>query len=940
MKISRRFTASGQDAFAGVEFEARTLEDGRTITAPSHWSLRAVEELAENYLFAEGVPAATKSIEDVRTPSWLSARQPDPAMLATYPQEERTGAERDARQAFDRIVGFWTHSGWLAGYFNTEGDARAYFDEMRALLARQMAGVDDNQWKEAGLNWAYGLQAEGSSRWITGLESGETKPAQNRYANPAQNDTSFESMSFDHPQIESFIAQQVGEEQKLAALATGSRILTQHAGAILSAATKGYEKDNTNRFDPNTNKMLASVLHKAQKAGLPDNVLVGLLNSAKQGFETYDYIAYDLDWDSKAYDLLNIAQKRRAVGVELTALEPGDAVWPQLTRAIWQSADPAIEFATTRREWQTIENRADGLAPAATLNLLAFRQADGSLDIDNFTHAARLLTLTLEIIGATSSHSTRAAAETAFKQRPIALGFGNLAAFLTSAGEAYDSAQGRTTAATIAALLSGVAYTTSAEIAEELGAFPDYAANKEEMRRVLANQRAAIYSRTEGYAGLSISPSVPATSDCRDADLAAAARMAWDQALEEGLRHGFRNASVSSLRTLASDRLLDLESENIKPSPSAIRYRQLASGGMLRTLGRSLPEALALLSYGDAEIADIHAHALGRATLKSAPHINHETLHDHGFDDAALARIEEAVAGSESLRAVFTPTTLGYEFCTQNLGVPPSALEDVGFDLIGWLGYLPSEVEAASRWCFGTGSLDGAPHITEAHAAIFAQPDTKAEIYMASALQPFISSDISLTLFLEQSAGVNDVDALAQLAAGQGLKTISFYRDGSRLSEIVALDLPEIAEEETKPAPVIQQITPALAPVQQIRAGKEPLPDRRHGYTLRMFIEGYEIYLRTAEYPDGRLGEVALEIPAAGPEVSGPVLQLAASLSLGLQYGAPLKELVRSLNEVKSGGPAGAIISSVLSELSSTYSLSQTLVRQDNLPVLESSPGA
>ena len=167
MRIERHYTTDGQSPYAGIAFRTATSEirnpDGSivfrldNIAVPAAWSQVAVDIIAQKYFRKAGAPARLKRVEETTVPSWLWRSEADTEALAQLPEAERFVSESDVRQVFDRLAGTWTYWGWKGGYFNGESDARAFFDELRYMLATQKAAPNSPQWFNTGLHWAYGI---------------------------------------------------------------------------------------------------------------------------------------------------------------------------------------------------------------------------------------------------------------------------------------------------------------------------------------------------------------------------------------------------------------------------------------------------------------------------------------------------------------------------------------------------------------------------------------------------------------------------------------------------------------------------------------------------------------------------------------------------------------------------------------------------------------
>ena len=194
MRIERRFTKTGQSPYAGIEFRLATSEirnpDGSVVfraddvEVPAHWSQVASDVLAQKYFRKAGVPARLKKVEEETVPSWLWRSAPDEAALKELPEKERTTGERTAQQVFDRLAGTWTYWGWKGGYFDSEEDARAFFDEHCYMLAMQMCAPNSPQWFNTGLHWAYGIDGPSQGHYYVDFATGKLVKSKSAYEHP------------------------------------------------------------------------------------------------------------------------------------------------------------------------------------------------------------------------------------------------------------------------------------------------------------------------------------------------------------------------------------------------------------------------------------------------------------------------------------------------------------------------------------------------------------------------------------------------------------------------------------------------------------------------------------------------------------------------------------------------------------------------------------
>jgi len=514
---------------------------------------------------------------------------------------------------------------------------------------------------------------------------------------------------------------------------------------------------------------------------------------------------------------------------------------------------------------------------------------------------------------------SREIARLSFAYRTLGLGYANLGGLLMSMGIPYDSDGGRAIAGAITALLTGTTYATSAEMASELGPFPNYAKNREAMLRVIRNHRRAAHGDSTGYEGLSVPPVALDPADCPDPALSEAAAAAWNAALALGEKHGFRNAQTTVIAPTGTIGLvMDCDTTGIEPDFALVKFKKLAGGGYFKIINRMVPDALQTLGYDADEIAAIERYALGRGTLKGAPAINHETLAEKGFDAASLTAIEAALGSAFDIKFAFNKWTLGESFCTEKLGLAAAALADPAFDLLAALGFSRADIEAANTYCCGAMTLEGAPHLKPEHLPVFdcANPcgrlgkrclSVDSHIRMMAAAQPFITGAISKTINMPNGATVEDCKDAYMLSWRLGLKATALYRDGSKLSQPLASNLfGDDDEAEDKAAELYERSPAERVPlvaerivervVERVisRAERRRLSNRRKGYTQKAIVGGHKVYLRTGEYEDGKLAELFIDMHKEGSAFRSLMNNFAIAISLGLQYGVPLEEFVEA----------------------------------------------
>ncbi len=703
----------------------------------------------------------------------------------------------------------------------------------------------------------------------------------------------------DHPDIETYIDWKVKEEQKVAALVTGSKVVQKHMKAVMKACVN-CEGDGDACFDPEKNPALKREVKLARKALVPDNYIKRVIQFARQGYTDIQFDVYDTDWDSEAYltvsgqnsnnsvsltdDFLRAVETDsdwnlvgRTTGKVTKTLKARD-LWEKIGYAAWACADPGLHFNTTMNDWHTcpasgrirasnpcseymfLDDTACNLASA---NLLQFYDREAkAFDVAAYEHLCRLWTVVLEISVTMAQFPSKEIAELSYEYRTLGLGYANIGGLLMTMGLGYDSDEGRALAGALTAVMTGVSYATSAEMAAELGPFPGYKKNASHMLRVIRNHRTAAHGMATGYEGLQVTP-VPldhgtlARLGGSSTLLSERARIAWDNALELGEKHGYRNAQATVIAPTGTIGLvMDCDTTGIEPDFALVKFKKLAGGGYFKIINAAVPDALRALGYRESEIAEIEAYAVGHGSLAQAPGVNHGSLRAKGFTQDKIDAIEKDLKAAFDIKFVFNKWTLGEDFLLNTLKVPAEKLADMSFELLPFLGFSKAEIEAANVHVCGAMTLEGAPHLKTEHYNVFdcANPcgrigkrylSVESHIRMMAAAQPFISGAISKTINMPNDATVEDCKSAYMLSWKLALKANALYRDGSKLSQPLnsALISDDDDEEDAVEAhyqqPMAARATQVAEKiveriVEKVVREREKMPDSPH----RLYPEG------------------------------------------------------------------------------------------------------
>ncbi len=703
-------------------------------------------------------------------------------------------------------------------------------------------------------------------------------------------------LNIDHPDIEEFINWKVLEEKKVAAL-------------IAAGYDSSYESE-------------AYQTVSGQNSNNSVRVNQAFLEAVESGID------WNLTWrtDGKVCKTL-----------------PARNLWDQIAHAAWACADPGIQFDSTINEWHTCPQSGtingsnpcseymfldDTACNLASINLAHLYDSEtATFDISGFTYVTRLWTVVLEISVLMAQYPSAEIAQGSYDYRTLGLGYANIGSLLMTAGVPYDSPTALAFAGSVTALMTAESYATSAEMARLHGPFPKYEENRADMLRVIRNHRRAAFGVSDDeYEGLSVMP-LSIDPQYAPAYLLAAARESWNKALEMGEKYGFRNAQTTLLAPTGTIGLLmDCATTGVEPDFSLVKFKKLAGGGYFKIVNESVPMALKTLGYNDTQISGVIDYLKGRATLHNCPEINFESLKAKGFTEEDINKVEKGLAGVFELPFTFNVWTLGEE-CLKRLGFTSEQYNDQNFDLLTALGFTREQINIANEFVCGAMTIEGAPHLRQEHYAVFDTANKngrKGERYihylghirMMAAVQPFLSGAISKTINMPNEATEEDIKIAYNASWKLALKAIAIYRDGCKLSQPLSsksVDKKEKKEEvvsvekEIMSTPVASAM-PAHSDSQMqvsyahdgsengkqiyIHGEQRKMPYKRSGLTIKAKVGGQKLFLRTGEYPDGKLGEVFIDMYKEGASFRSLLNLFAISISTGLQYGVPLEEYV------------------------------------------------
>ena len=961
LNFARHFTKEGISPFDMFEYDYRTSVIKNTtgevvfqmdnVEVPKQWSQIATDILAQKYFRKAGVPQADGS----------------------------TGRETSVKQVAHRMAHCWRVWGERNDYFASAEDAQVFYDELIYSILDQACVPNSPQWFNTGLHEVYGITGKPQGHYFVDAKDGQLKKSTSAYERPQPhacfilsveddlvNDGGIMDLWVREARIFKYgsgvgtnFSSIRGEGEKLSGGGTSSGLMSflkigdRAAGAIKSGGTTRRAakmvcldidhpeiESFVNWKVEEENKVAALIAagYPSDYEGEAYKTVSGQNsnNSVRISNDFFHALEKDADWELKARSDGRTMKKIKA-----------KKLWNEINYAAWRCADPGTQYDTTINEWHTcpqggrirasnpcseymfLDNTACNLASVNLRRL--FNEADNTFDVPGFEYIVRLWTTVLEISVLMAQFPSKEVAQLSYDYRTLGLGFANLGSMLMVSGIAYDSDKGRGIAGAITAIMTGIAYKTSAEIARHLGAFSKYEENKNHMLRVMRNHRAAAYDAIDAYEGLEIKPQGIIAKDCPDYLLKAATK-AWDDAVILGEKYGYRNAQTTVIAPTGTIGLvMDCDTTGVEPDFALVKFKKLSGGGYFKIINQSVPQALRNLKYSENEVEEIVNYAKGHATLENAPHINFESLSEKGFTSADLQKIEAALPTAFEIGFVFNAFNLGEE-CLKRLGFKAEDYNNFEWSLLEALGFTDQQIEETNIYICGTMTVEGAPYLKEEHLSVFDCANKcgqtgeryihySGHIRMMAAAQPFLSGAISKTINLPNEGTIKEIEDAYFLSWQLGLKACALYRDGSKLSQ----PLSNKSDKKKKEAEEEQQTTDkkmhetALINMGQLTIDdlleevnkrvqnsadtslkrqlamiveRRSLPAKRRGFTQKAKINGQALFLRTGEYSDGTLGEIFIDMAKEGATMRSMLNCFAISISIGLQYGVPLEEFV------------------------------------------------
>ncbi len=847
MHVPRVFSREGTNPFDEVEWDLRTAEikdeRGRAFfhqvdcEVPRSWSQLATNVVVSKYFYGDVASGNGSPAEGKR--------------------------EHSVRQLVDRVTRTIADWGKEDGYFATVDDAERFYEELTTLCLHQYGSFNSAVWFNVGLFHRYGI----------------TGPANNFRWDEETRAVTRAASAYQYPQASACFIQSVSDDMEgIMRLATSEAMLFKFGsgtGTDLSTLRSSKEKlsgggkpsgpvsfmrvyDAIASVVKSGGKTRRAAKMQTLKCWHPDILeFIECKTNEERKAQSLIRAGYEANFNGAAYSSVMFQNANLSIRCTDAFLRAAEADDDWTTRAVttgrpvdtykarmlldriaegtWLCGDPGMQYEDTIQRWHTCPNTApinssnpcseymfidDSACNLSSINLMKFRREDGGFDVERFRAAVRIFITAQEILVDHSSYPTDRIAGNSHKFRPLGLGYANLGSLLMASGLPYDSNEGRGLAGAITAIMHGQAYLTSAEHAAHVGAFDGFAVNREPMLRVMEKHRDAVEA---------IDPSAPA-------DLLDAARSVWTECLDMGREHGYRNSQVTVLAptgTIAF--MMDCDTTGIEPDIALVKYKQLAGGGMLKIVNRTVPMALEKLGYDEPEIRGILDYIDHNDTIEGAPALKEKDLpvFDCAFAPPMGGRSIH-FRGHLKMMAAVQPFLSGAISKTCNVPNEATVEEIREAYLEGWrLGLKALAI-------YRDGSKGSQPVSTKSES-----PRDSAESPAPASPAPAEAAPITLSASSVEPTSASAVPA-------------------------------------------------ALAPSSPLGAQprRERLPHTRRSMTHKFDIQGHEGYINVGFYPDGRPGELFITMAKEGSTIGGLMDVLGTAISIGLQYGVPLEVFV------------------------------------------------
>lgn len=912
IELARVFTEDGMDPLDAVEWMRTDVKiwnrDGtiqfemKGVEAPAAWSEQAVTIAASKYLKRASAIDGGKG-------------------------------ETSVRALIERVADTLAEEGRKQGYLKTVEMTKIFRDELAHLLVNQVVSFNSPVWFNCGLSERYGMTGDDSHNFAWDAKKGQPISTKDYFSRPQLSACFIQSIEDDLNDIWDHVAREgrifkggSGTGSNFSSLRSrGERLSTGGTSSGVLSFLEVFDKVAGSTKSGGTNRRAAKMV--ILNADHPEiEAFIDWKMREEEKAKVLVAAGFSSGMDGEAYRTVSGQNSNNSVRVtdEFMQAVVGDREWDlrsitngetvktirakdlfdRMCKAAWHCADPGLQYDTTINDWHTcpksgklnasnpcgeyhfLDNSSCNLA---SINLTKFL-SDGKFDVDGFRHVCELLIVAQDIIVDYASYPTSPICENTHNFRALGLGYCNLGSLVMRMGFPYDSEESRAVAAAITSIMTGAAYAMSARLAAAMGPFDAYQKNRAAMVKVVEKHR----SKAAGIQ----------QKMCPEY-LLDASQEAWEEARDLGKAHGFRNAQVTLLAPTGTISFtMDADTTGIEPAYALVAFKTYAGGGYAKLVIDSVVPALETLGYHEAAIDDIRRYIVGHGNIRqngSQDGVNVVRLKQIGFTDEVLAKVNSRIPNSPDLDSAI-------EAVPEAKVLIDSFLERGGFDAadrvgerpLKMLGFSDDEVREANEYCCGHMTVQGAPHIKPQHLPVFdcaSSPGSDGtgtisppgHIGMMSAVQPFLSGAISKTVNLSNSATVSDIRDVYLEAWNRGLKCITIYRDGCKTDQ---------------PLSVKQKVKKAI-PTDGRPRRQEPPTFMDTGGRRKVQIDKYTLYVHAYRNPkDHKVNEVWVNVKPGGGPLAGMMDVTCRLISMLLQYGVPLEELVKKF-AFTSFEPAG-----------------------------------
>jgi len=914
IEVNRKFTEEGADPLDAVEWIKTDViirnKDGsiqfemRGVEVPKFWSEQAITIAASKYL-----------------------------KRATSINEGR--GEVSIRSLIERVADTLADEGRKQGYFKTPESGRIFRDELAYVLVNQLASFNSPVWFNCGLHEKYGMTGDDSHNFTWDSKKGQAIPTRDYFSRPQLSACFIQSIKDDLNDIWDHVAREgrifkggSGTGSNFSSLRSrGEKLSTGGTSSGVLSFLEVFDKVAGSTKSGGTNRRAAKMV--ILNSDHPEiEAFVDWKMREEEKAKVLAAAGFSSGMDGEAYRTVSGQNSNNSVRVtdefmqavigdrewDLRSLTAGQTIrtvrardlFDRMCNAAWHCGDPGIQYDTTINEWNTVPKSGrlnasnpcgeyhfldDSSCNLSSINLTKFL-SDGRFDVQAFRYVCGLLIVAQDIIVDYASYPTAAICENTHTFRALGLGYCNLGSLVMRMGFPYDSEEARAVASAITSVMTATAYLTSARLAAAIGPFDGYAKNRPAMMRIIDKHR----SKATGIQ----------QKMCPDY-LLDASQEAWEEARDLGKTAGYRNAQVTLLAPTGTISFtMDADTTGVEPAFALVAFKTYAGGGYAKLVIDSVVPALRALGYGDQDVEDVRHYVVGHGSIRqngSQDGVNITRLKQIGFTDDVIAKINSRIPDSPDLDSAISSVP-------EAKVLIDSFLERGGFDAsdrvgerpLKMMGFSDDEIRDANEHCCGHMTMRGAPHVKPQHLSVFDCASSvssdgagaispSGHIGMMVATQPFLSGAISKTVNLPFSATVADIHDVYLDAWNKGLKCVTIYRDGCKTDQPLSVKQSSASGKKVEKSDRPRRM--------------EPPTFMDTGGRRKVTLDKYTLYIHAYRDPKTqKVNEVWVNVKPGGGPLAGMMDVTCRLISMLLQYGVPLEELVKKF-AYTSFEPAG-----------------------------------